>query len=138
MAKRFQIDKKTGEGIRRLREANNMSQNDVAKILRVTFPTVSKLESGRPPDSVNLRRLADYFDVTVDSIMQRDERGAPAAIPSRQQTISRAERKLKNDIDEILSAAKATAEGDGGIVQHLIDQVNYLSHALGSLRRKRT
>ncbi|HHT44800.1 MAG TPA: helix-turn-helix transcriptional regulator [Fastidiosipila sp.] len=56
--------------IRYLRKKNHLTQSQLADILGVTQTSVSQWESGRNfPDIKTARRLADYFDTTLDLIM---------------------------------------------------------------------
>ncbi len=59
--------------IRELREANGLQQKELAIDLRVSQPTVSDWESGRKvPSAKSTQKLADYFGVTMDYLLGRD------------------------------------------------------------------
>lgn len=81
-----------------LRNKNNLTQKDIAKITGYQQTLVSKWENGeREPDSKTLIKLAKYFNVTVDYLVGYDgavEESAPVPQYTAQQ---------KNCIDEISS-----------------------------------
>ena len=61
---------KFSERLRKLREAQEMKQSDLAKVLCVTRSCISNYENGtRYPDFEIIKRAADYFDVFVDYLM---------------------------------------------------------------------
>lgn len=70
--------------IRYLRKKNHMTQSKLAEILGVTQTSVSQWESGRNfPDIKTAKRLADYFDTTLDMIMTHSsDRKSPASAKS--------------------------------------------------------
>ncbi|WP_227437344.1 MULTISPECIES: helix-turn-helix domain-containing protein [unclassified Clostridioides] len=50
----------------------NLNQVELAKIFNVTKQTVSNWESGnRIPDTLMLTKLADFFNISVDSLLGR-------------------------------------------------------------------
>ena len=56
--------------IRQLREANDMTQEDLAKKLGVKPPAVSKWERGLAyPRMDNVARMAEIFGVSMDVVM---------------------------------------------------------------------
>lgn len=60
--------------IRELRQLNGLRQVDFAKELGIAQSTLSTWESGRyEPDSASLLKLAQYFNVSVDYLLGRDE-----------------------------------------------------------------
>lgn len=64
-----------GENIRRLRRARNLTQEEVAAHLGISFQAVSKWERGDGyPDISMLPPLANYFGVSVDELMGMSER----------------------------------------------------------------
>ena len=66
-----------GEKIRRLRREKNLTQEEVAAHLSVSFQSVSKWERGEGyPDITLLPALARYFSVTVDELMGMNELAA--------------------------------------------------------------
>jgi transcriptional regulator with XRE-family HTH domain len=62
-----------GETLKKLREEKNLLQSDVAKFLKVTQKTISNYEKNeRRPDPETLKKLADYFNVSTDFLLNRD------------------------------------------------------------------
>lgn len=58
--------------IKRLREENNLSQKDIAEYLGITRQAVAAYECAkREPDYEVLKKLADYFGVSVDYLLGR-------------------------------------------------------------------
>ena len=65
--------------IRKLREQNNITREDFAKKIDVTYAALSKYETGkRQPDYETLQKIADYFEVTTDYLLGREEKKYPA------------------------------------------------------------
>ena len=61
------------ERLRIVREQRNLSQKDVAKYLGITSQAYGYYERGeRNPGADNLRKLANYFDVSVDYLLGRE------------------------------------------------------------------
>ena len=61
------------EKIKELRIANNLSQIELAEKLQIAQNTLSQYENGkRDPDIDTLKKIADYFDVTTDYLLERD------------------------------------------------------------------
>ena len=60
-----------GKKIKNLREEYGAKQETIAKYLGVKRQTVSMYETDkRDPDIVTLKKLAIFFDVSVDSILE--------------------------------------------------------------------
>ena len=58
--------------IKALREKENISQKELAKNLGVSSSTIAMYETGkRNPDSDMLKRIGDYFNVSVDYLLGR-------------------------------------------------------------------
>ena len=67
--------------IKLLREAQGLTQKDVADRLGVYPSAVTRWESGeKRPDLVNLVKLADMFDVSLDYLMGRTEVRKPMCL----------------------------------------------------------
>lgn len=67
--------------IRELREASGKQQKDIAIDLGVSQPTVSDWENGRKiPSAKSTSKLADYFGVSIDYLLGRDEKEPPALV----------------------------------------------------------
>ena len=60
--------------LKRLREAKNVTQRELADFLRLTPKAISFYELGqRDIPNETLQKLADYFRVSTDYILGRDE-----------------------------------------------------------------
>lgn len=67
--------------LKELRRTRGLSQVALAKELNLTQQAVGKWETGRSqPDPDTLRRLADFFDTTVDYLLDRSDTARPAPI----------------------------------------------------------
>ncbi len=61
-----------------LRENRNLSQADVARALNISRQSYNFYENGkRDPDTQTLKALADFFGVTIDCLLGRDELSIP-------------------------------------------------------------
>lgn len=67
---------KVGAFIRLLRVGKKLTQQDLAHHLDVAVSSVSNWESGKALPRENWERLASYFSVTVDDLMNAGEAGA--------------------------------------------------------------
>ena len=60
--------------VRELRLERNMSQQRLAMELSMTQNTISRYENGeREPGIKELIRIADYFNVSLDYLLERSE-----------------------------------------------------------------
>ena len=60
--------------LQELRKENGITQEELSKILYVSRTAVSKWESGRGyPNLDSLKRIAEYFNVTVDQLLSSRE-----------------------------------------------------------------
>lgn len=60
--------------LKELRESRGLTQRELAKQLNIGFSTLGMYETGkRQPNNDTLQAFADYFGVTVDKILGRDE-----------------------------------------------------------------
>ena len=65
--------------IRQLREKNNISRENFSKKIGVSYAALSKYETGkRQPDYDTLQKIADYFEVTTDFLLGREEKKSPS------------------------------------------------------------
>ena len=124
MAKRFRLDHETGASIMRLRTQSGTSQETLARRLKVSMPTISKMESGRPPDSIDLKMLADYFGVSVDVVCGRAVKPIqikPVLLPE----------------EEFLRVGRA-AERDGAhaVADHMADELTKLYRMIEQQQRQ--
>ena len=58
--------------LKKLRMSRGMTQGDMAKVLNISRSCVANYESEkRQPDQAMIRRIADYFDVSIDFLLGR-------------------------------------------------------------------
>lgn len=63
------------ERLKSLRNSNKVSQKDFAQALKVSQQTVASWEVGRTePSNTALKDIADYFNVSTDYLLGRDEK----------------------------------------------------------------
>ncbi len=86
-----------GEYIKNLREENCMTQLDLAKILHVEPQTISKWENGNGyPDLSLLDQMANYFEITVDDILECRNNENRNTIANKQEYFKNISNKLYN------------------------------------------
>lgn len=62
----------TGKILMALRKEKNIGQKELAAYLNLSTGTISNYENGvHSPDLITLCKLADYFDVTTDYLLNR-------------------------------------------------------------------
>lgn len=89
--------------IKELRISRNLTQPELAKILGVSRPTVTKYESGeREPDYQMLAKIADYFGVSTDYLLEYD---SPEALDQKKI-------KLADDVLHLLIKKKVITSID--------------------------
>jgi HTH-type transcriptional regulator, competence development regulator len=65
-----------GSNIKKLRERENISQKDFAQKIGISNVVLSRYEKDeRKPDYDMLKRIADYFEVSIDFLLGREEKG---------------------------------------------------------------
>ena len=66
---------KIGKFIREIRKKNNLTQNDLAEKLGVTYQAVSKWENGKNiPDISLLKEISRIFNVDINEILEGEEK----------------------------------------------------------------
>lgn len=59
------------KNLKKLRQDNNLSQEDIAEKLNTSFKTVSHWETGySEPSITQLEKLSKIFDVTIDELIK--------------------------------------------------------------------
>lgn len=62
------------ENLKLLREKDNISREHLAKSLDITYSALSKYETGkREPDFELLQKIADFFNVSTDYLLGREQ-----------------------------------------------------------------
>jgi transcriptional regulator with XRE-family HTH domain len=69
--------------LKELRKTKDITQEELAKQLQLSPSAIGMYETGRrEPDFETLQRIADYFHVSTDYILGREEKRLPfAALP---------------------------------------------------------
>lgn len=110
--------------IRELRRAKGIDQKVMSIDLGVSQPTISDWESGRKiPSSKSAARLADYFGVSLDYLLGRDEdaKKEPDAthgteLSSGEQALIQLFRRVPSDKRELVLAMIEAALQSGGLL----------------------
>lgn len=72
------------ERLRMLRQTKNIGQKELAGYLNVSLAAVSGYERDRyQPDLTTLCKMADFYGVTTDYLLGRNNHPAPAPHPGR-------------------------------------------------------
>lgn len=86
-----------GQIIKKLRKERNLTQEELAGHLGVSFQAVSKWERNEGyPDITLLPALADYFGVTADELLGMDNAGKSRALADLEKKWERNRRQGKN------------------------------------------
>lgn len=59
-----------GEKIKELRKINNVTQQELAKMINVSQSSIGMIEGGRQCGRKTLTKLADFFGVTIDYLLK--------------------------------------------------------------------
>lgn len=63
-----------GEKLKELRNNRKMTQAELAIVVFVSRPMIAKYETGKAyPTNEILHRIADYFDVSIDELVKKEE-----------------------------------------------------------------
>lgn len=98
-----------GDKIRKLRHARNLTQEEMAAHLGISFQAISKWERGEGyPDITLLPTLAHYFDVTVDALLGTEEITAREVYDgiNRQWEDNRQAKRHRENVELMRSALK--------------------------------
>ncbi len=109
------------ERIKELRKQNQLTLKRLGEIIGVSESTISLYESGkRQPDNDILKRLADFFNVTVDYLLNRTNIPTPVFLTNKDENETSSEYEslfLMSDLDAALkqrSANTYTIHGSQG------------------------
>lgn len=81
--------------LKNLRAVNNVTQNDLAKVLKVSRPTIAGYETkNRQPDFNHLIKISDYFGVSIDYLITGSEK-SPINITATKKI---SEKSVDNDV----------------------------------------
>lgn len=94
-----------------LRKQNGLSQNKLGLEVGLASNTICQYESGRRiPDVSTLILLADYFGVSTDYLLDRQERTLPPLSEAKQQLIDEISTLSDEQLDFVLFIVKKSKE----------------------------
>ncbi len=64
------------EKLKKLRKERKVTQEQLASIIGVERSSIGKYETGTQPSTDIMKRIADYFGVTVDYLLGREEKSS--------------------------------------------------------------
>lgn len=116
-----------GERLQELRKQKKITRDELAKALKLSYSAIAKYETNvRKPDQDTLKKIADFFDVTVDYLLGRsnhrkltkkDEKDIEKIIEETKQKIENTEGLMLDgeilgpeDIDSIINAMRVGLE----------------------------
>ena len=86
--------------LKELRKEHKLSMKELGKILGLSESTISLYEAGkREPDIKTLIKIADYFNVSVDFLLSRDETNKDEILDNHSLSMFNFE-KMCDDLDE--------------------------------------
>ena len=97
--------------LKELRKQRKENQTEIANYLNLSQHAISSYEQGRTePDLKTIKKIADYFNVSLDYLLER---------PFRQIELSGASEKQKELIKEILELDDTAVETVNAFIQGL-------------------
>lgn len=93
------------EKMKKLRKERKITQEQLAKDIGVERSSIGKYETGTQPSTDIITRLADYFNVSVDYLLGRDEIKNPPQSDGNYtpELNDRDERDISRRLDKMLS-----------------------------------
>lgn len=71
-----------GQRLKELRKSKRLTQQQLADIFFLNKSSISRYENGSQlPENEQLQKLADYFEVSIDYLLGRDENPNPTSFP---------------------------------------------------------
>ncbi len=85
--------------LRDLRRENNLTSRDLAKLLNVSQPTITRWENGlQEPSKKNVKKLASYFNVSSDYLLGLTDEREPYKKPLKfEEALKILENTKRND-----------------------------------------
>lgn len=102
-----------GDKIKTLRKKRNLTQVELAKKLTIAQSTLGMIESNqREGSKKTLKKLADFFDVTVDYLLSSDD-DIPTAIEEENniELNNRDKKDIAKDLDMLMSKLDKKEDG---------------------------
>lgn len=114
--------------LKSLRKANGLTQDELAKILKISRSTVGMYENGsREPDYETLESIADFFNVDIDYLLGRTNK--TTLIPDTHYYLNDDARELAQFMFEnpeykvLFDASRKVKKEDIDFVKQMIDRV---------------
>ena len=123
-----------GDQLRKIRKERGLRQQDVADALHLAQTTIANYEQGtRYPDIPTFHKLADFFGVPMDDLLEHPERAGRVAVSSGAGMASlklnpRAKRYLRHLLDFLPAKAESTLR------KEIADGVSLSDIYLGTLQ----
>lgn len=93
--------------LKSLRKSNNLTQEDLAKALKVSRSTIGMYENGsREPDYETLETIADYFNVGIDYLLGRTLKTTRIIQPTTLAAHFTGDEYTEEELDEIKKFAE--------------------------------
>ena len=116
----------TGRILMELRKERNLGQKELAAYLSLSTGTISNYENGvHYPDLDTLCKLADYYDVTTDYLLNRTS--SRYSTRKMEQRLNR-DYTLSDVVDAVLSC-------DSGSIGHLMSYAEFLLYRQEKLKK---
>lgn len=110
-----------GERLKELRKEKRLTQKQLAQILFIDDTSISKYENGKNgPENVILNQIADYFEVSTDYLLGRDENlfnGVGGKLPALESKLeTQLTDKDTKDIEKALNKTLESLEQQDGLM----------------------
>lgn len=101
-----------GNILRDLRRQNNLTQQDLSKILRVSAPTIALWETNkREPDMQMLKNIANYFNVSINYLFEYENENLNSLITYSQEYLTEENKIFLNAFTHLNNDNKLKAFG---------------------------
>ena len=91
--------------IKQLRRNNNISQKELGKIVNLNQRTISNYETGiAEPDLYTIRKLAEYFNVSIDYLLGSDEENSIQITRKDLKTLKKITEILNKLVDKLIDS----------------------------------
>lgn len=110
-----------GERLKKLRESKKLSQQQLAEKLNINRSTYARYELGQTqPDFETLEKLADFFEVSTDYLLGREETYKKVSINGSEVKLSAEEYKVFQELKKYPVLFHDLASNTGTKVKQLI------------------
>ncbi|AZV57940.1 helix-turn-helix domain-containing protein [Clostridium sp. AWRP] len=98
-----------GEKLRKLRTSKHMTQQELAKILRISSSTIGMYEQNRrSPDIETLKIIADYFQCSTDYLLDKEKDLEDINFPNRLKELRLEKGLTQIELSKYLNIDKTT------------------------------